>query len=281
MAPDSYVHPLVLFLSASFALTVTAAYTSRYSPLRYLLLAFLALCAYYFPSTLASFARPTGWAGRVPAGAMFWNIVTSFDRLILRGWDYANYEQATRVEDQKEQIARPDQKMGDTASPESKTRMDFGSEVTSSARGIGLFWEVKNVPYFSTTRPAFVPSRGAFLCMQIVAVAACYHLHNKTIEATFSLDLQYLSDARIPLLTRITEVSSAELKARVITSIGYWIVQCCMMQFFYSAAGIVAAISNPSTIHLWRPLFGSPWDAYSIRNFWGSVSVGVSSREVY
>lgn len=210
----------------------------------------------------------SSWAGRVPTGATFWNCVTCLDRLILRDWSYRNYGPAksnsnfpkanTKVDElEKKNIRFPG------------SRIDFGSEISGQARGIERFWQVKNIPSFSDENPALVPTRGAFILVQAVAVVLCYFVNNWTVAITFRLDPNLLSSEHVPFLTRLPKATVIEMRTRIVGSIGYWIVQYCNLQFFYSLFGLVGAILNPQEIHLWRPLFGNPKDAYTIRNFWG------------
>ena len=153
----------------------------------------------------------------------------------------------------------------------SGARIEFGSEASGNARGIGLFWEVKNVPHFSEAKPDYVPSRGTFILVQSIAVIVTYYLNNVTMEVVSQLDPDLMSSVYVPLLTRLPDLSFVEMKTRVIATLGYWTVQYANMQFFYSAAAIVAAVSNPDSIKDWRPLFGSPRHGCTLRNAWGSV----------
>ena len=132
------------------------------------------------------------------------------------------------------------------------------------------------MPYFSDQDSNFVPSVGAFILVQGVAFVACYCIHKFTVALTFNLDRKLLDSNHIPLLTRLQDVSSAELRARIVSSVGYWILQHCMLQFHYSLFGLIDVVSNSKDIRLWRPLFGNPRDAYTIRNFWGWVNCSFS-----
>jgi hypothetical protein len=133
----------------------------------------------------------------------------------------------------------------------------------------GRFWQVKNVPFFANAKPAFVPTVGAFILVQAAAIFLCYFVNNLTVAITFSLDPQLLRSEYIPLFKRLPDVTLSELWARIVASIGYWIVQYCNMQFFYSLFGLLGAVFSPNDISLWRPLFGNPKDACTLRNFWG------------
>jgi len=92
------LHPLVVFFTSRYTLVLAAAYTNRDSSLRYAAFAFMILCAYVFPASLASFAATTGWAGRVMTGGVAVNVMAYFDRLIVRRWDLSDYETQKRKE---------------------------------------------------------------------------------------------------------------------------------------------------------------------------------------
>lgn len=270
-------HPLIPFLTSTITVSLTAAYTARSSPFRYVSLALITLCAFILPSSVKTFAGATGFFARTVAGTGFWNIVTFYDRLILRAWDYDHY--GPTAEDRKELPVDFDQpRAQDVASRFPGTRMDFGSEVAGTARGTGLFWEVKNVPYFIHNRPSYVPSRTVFLFVQTAVVVACYLLHNATVKLVCNVDPKYMSPERVPLLARFPQITMEEMSARVIISLGFWVGTCTMIQCFYSIFAMLGTIANRKDIRLWRPMFGSLTDAYTVRGFWGLVPDLASSR---
>ncbi|KAK5124203.1 hypothetical protein LTR85_001906 [Meristemomyces frigidus] len=150
-----------------------------------------------------------------------------------------------------------------------KNRTEFASEVTGNARGIGTFWQVKNVPPFSAVQPTFVPTRGAFVLKQSIAVVGCYHLHNLAVHALFSLDMRILAPTHVPSVAEALDLTPAHLQTRLLSTVFYWTIQYAMLQLFYSLSGSVRALANPESIKLWPPFFGTPADAYTLRNFWG------------
>ena len=266
----SLYHPLTLFVLSNAVVSYTAAFTDRSSHLRYVAVIFLLVLAYVIPISLARFVGTTGWLGRVAAGSMFWNCIICFDRLILREWDYEHYGSYGEGDTSSEDAT----KGGDTRKGRARftgTRMEFGSEVSGLARGVGRFWQVKNVPCFSNQNPELVPTTGAFILVQILSMVACYYFNNLTVAITFNLDSRQINSGHEYVFTRLAEISKSELQVRAIASIGYWVIQYCNMQFFYSLFSLVGAISSPKQIKYWRPLFGNPEKAYSLRNYWGSV----------
>lgn len=274
MSLPPLLHPALIFLVSNSTLTLVAAQTTRGSLVRVASSGLLIGSALIFHPALRHFVDSTGWVARVPAGAIFWALITYLDRLILRGWDYEHYGPRVANSNQSEHASETQDGKDDISYP--GTRMDFGSEVSGSARGIGRFWEVKNTPLFSKLQPEFVPSRSVFIFVQAIAAVTCYYVNNYLADVTLSLDPSLLDARHVPLLTRISNVTSAEIRTRIVATLGYWIMQYCMLQFFYSIAGIIGAVTNPKDIRLWRPLFGSLSDGFTIRNLWGSAKCFLS-----
>jgi hypothetical protein len=263
-----FAPPLLIFIISNATITLTARFTGRGSAFRYVALILLAAETYSYQYATANTYDTRGWAGRVPGGACSWAIITAFDRLILRGWDYDNYMQRTLAFKRK----RNPSIEGASSESAAKTRMDFASEVTGDARGIDTFWEVKNVPPFSITDPKFVPTRGNFLAKHLIIVVITYHAHNWAIKQMCTLNRGLLDAAYVPLLSRLQDVTYNEIQTRITATFAYWLAQCAFLQCFYSVACIFTAVSTPQDIRPFRPLFGSPSDAYSIRNAWGYIT---------
>jgi len=141
----------------------------------------------------------------------------------------------------------------------------------SSTRGIATKWETKNVPAF----PAYYnkksdPERGRFLLRQAAFLAWEYLL----------LDLFYFFDGRqsTDKLQRlygngaefVVPATQEQLGARVTMSlIGWFVVARTTLDDIYRFVSLVAVATGMTPPEEWRPLFGSMWDAYTLRNFWG------------
>ena len=240
------VAPILIFLASCGLVSLTAAFTDRGSPLRYISLAILLWLSWIFPPLLASFSDNRGWTGRLLGGSVFWNAVTLFDRLILRGWDFGSYSQQTKEASKK------------TGKPlrDVKTRMEFGSAAAGDARGIGTFWEVKNVPRLEETAPFDVSERMTFVCWHVVIAVGCYYVHNKAISSMLGTDAVMLQDERIPFLSRVSQISMDELYARSVVSLSFWASQRAMLEFFYSLTAALSVLSKPEDIKPFPPLFG-------------------------
>lgn len=188
MGLDHLFHPLVLFVLSTLTVTLTAGFTNRRSPIRYVALLVLVAIACIFPFGLGHFVKTMEWIGRVPAGAAFWNIIICFDRLLLRRWDYDHY--GLELKDTHEINGHPKGEGADASRQSTRfsgTRMDFGSEVSGSARGIAQFWQVKNVPYFNENDPEYIPQRRIYVIAPAITQVSCYFAHNITVDSTLDL----------------------------------------------------------------------------------------------
>ena len=53
--------------------------------------------------------------------------------------------------------------------------------------------------------------------------------------------------------------------------LGYGIAVCSFQQLAHSIAALLDVRFGFSKVEFWRPLFGSPGEAYTLRRFWGFV----------
>ena len=250
-----HLHPLILFLLGNIVTTATAAYTPKYSPIRYVsFLLNLIICCFAL-STFHQYINTTGWAGRALAGSIFTCSVVNADRLLIRQWSYGH--------DFLGRSSTP------TSERKTQSRWEFGSQVSGSTRCTGSEKEVSNVPYFSTQNKEYRPSLTIFLLGHLFTVIALHYLNTFAISFQSQANESLITDSHIRLLTRYGDVSGEEILTRVRVSIGYWVAQYCFLQLFYSLAAFVAVSLDPASLPSWRPLFGSLADATTVRGFWG------------
>jgi hypothetical protein len=279
MNPFLFVlHPLVLVIASTTIFHQTGALTTSYSPARYPAFLALVIIAYLLPWSLRYFIGTTGWPGRVMAGGGFVCCASFFDKMFIRRWEYEHYypealttqtKPAESPKDANRSMNSP-QGVECLAAQYRGTRTEFATEVTG-ARAIGTFWQAKNVPNFSPEDPDFIPSRTAFMLVQAIAVLGCFWTHNLAVDWILSIDKAYLTLERATLFPDASLLTLADLKARVIVTLAFWISQYCMLQFFYSLAAFLSNPKTPQDIKMWPPLFGLPRNADSIRDFWGKA----------
>lgn len=150
-------------------------------------------------------------------------------------------------------------------------RLRFGAMHIFSSRFCGTPWEVQNVPPFDRHDARLVPTRAEFLWRNAVGFVIC----------TILLDLSrwpagdpkrnavLFSPSRVSLFARLGDVTAQELVVRLITSVMFWFITYITFQGIYSGSAFLTVASGLSKVEVWRPLFGSLADCWSLRQFWG------------
>ena len=149
-------------------------------------------------------------------------------------------------------------------------RFRFGLATTVQFRNIDLPSEVKNVPRFSSQHPTHVPLRLMFIFRSVRDALLCYLVLDSIQSASPAPEenSHLISRDHVPLFGRITDISSEEIIVRLSTTLVFWINLYCLLRGLLSLLSIVAVASGMSAVRSWRPLFGSPLAAYSVRRFW-------------
>ena len=74
--------------------------------------------------------------------------------------------------------------------------------------------------------------------------------------------------AKVPLLTRIDDVSAEELGMRIGATIGAGLGIYCAQEGLQSLLAMIAVGIGLGDVRYWRPRFGPISEAYSLRKFW-------------
>ena len=128
---------------------------------------------------------------------------------------------------------------------------------------------MKNLPVFSTKQPNLVPSRSTFLRWTFIKIVACYvMLDILGLGADAETNMRNFAPPHIPLLSRLSEVSTEEIAIRFFTTLGAGIGIYCSQESLQSLFALVVVGLGVSDVRAWRPRFGSLHDAYTIRRFW-------------
>ena len=103
-------------------------------------------------------------------------------------------------------------------------RLKFGFYAASSFRNCGTAFEARGLRPFRRSDPAYIPSRAQFLASTALRVVACY-LVLDTLTSLGDSDKQAIlfAESRIPLLSRLNEVTPQELVERLICSLTFWV----------------------------------------------------------
>lgn len=138
-------------------------------------------------------------------------------------------------------------------------------------RHVNSPYEVKNVPLFSNSDPAYVPDKWRYVAQRVAISVTCYLvLDLLALRKPPTNNTINVFDPRfIPMITRMSEITLPEVKRKALMMTGFAATFYCLIQGAQSACAAVAVASGLSKVQNWRPAFGSFSDAYSLKNVWG------------
>ena len=139
------------------------------------------------------------------------------------------------------------------------SRLKFGWEEAFRFRSTGTPWEVNYVPKFFSDSPSLVPTKTQFLeYMAIEFLTDCLFLD---VLGFFGRDVPKkpinFASNRIPLLTRLLDVTTEEVVLRLIAFIMYWVATVFLLQIMYDRARLVVNAFDYGRMERWPPLFNS------------------------
>lgn len=243
---------LTTYLPQIVVSNYAAGYTPRRSVRRWL--CFLVVIGIYVAQVHRLWWRGSPishtWVAAAAGGLGFWNCVTFFDRLLVRGWDYEDYPPAIVADGKPKRSSRKF----------NGSRTQFANEAIGSARGVGTWWEVKGVaPGFGEgmTMEWYCLSRGPML-------VACWLSYNALVEVLFSE--RYGNGA---FVIGGQQSFARELEVRVMATFNHFTRLYLAMNLFTMLGTIVTCCFDRSSLKATKPLFGSLKDAYTLRLFWG------------
>ena len=125
------------------------------------------------------------------------------------------------------------------------------------------------------------PKRRTFLLPRLAAVAIIYasYIHlNHAISTLYPLSISDFEPRKTRYLRRLPSVSPREAVVRTVAVLNFfwnsWAIMTCYhhsLSIFFVALGL----DGPSD---WPTLYGSPWEMYSVRRFWGKFWHRVAFR---
>ena len=187
--------------------------------------------------------------GTVFTGLFF----ASFERLFCTKWNW--------------DAGGPD-KYRQTATQPPKSLSRYTLDVLSNPRFIGRPWQVKGVPPFSSSEPAYVPSPTKFLAMHFASFVCCILVLDLCAYAIPPSTTLYSEEA-IPVFRCIGGLSTNLTMFRLTSTIVFWLRSALGLIMALDFTALVAVASGLSTPRDWPPLLGSPYELYTIRKFWG------------
>ncbi|KAJ4305439.1 hypothetical protein N0V90_000970 [Kalmusia sp. IMI 367209] len=253
-------HLLLFQLAASSAVI---GFTSPNALARPATVPLLGTCVYLIARTSTRYMRAR-WASLL-GGFSFALLLQYLDLALVRN---LSFENARSESDAQKKIKQP---LRDEVSQVAMLdRFKFGWNWMWSFRRVGTPQEPRNIPPFSKTNPSYVPSRWSFVAQQTAAAVTCYLLLDLLAARKPPANAHELFNPElIPLFSRLSSVTTAEIKRRALTIGGFAVTFYCIIQGFQSFSTAVAVASGLSKVENWRPAFGSVADGYSLKNVWG------------
>lgn len=255
--------PVLIFLLETLITGSVLAFTPPRSIYRLAALSLVAACAYTIVVTSHECMR-ADWASLL-AGTSIGFLLQYIELSLLSKW---GFERGGAVS----QNSRGNDKRFDALASDSTNgalkRLRAGLSRTFSFRNVNTPAEVKNVPQFSA-RQGYVPSRGAFLLRTAMISSICYlFLDLSSSQPPPKNNAELFSWEKVPLLTRLGDATVQQLTLRLISTLSYWVTMYCIMEGVTTTVAVLAVGLNLSEPQSWRPLFGSPAEAYTLRRFW-------------
>ncbi|PKY05717.1 hypothetical protein P168DRAFT_341276 [Aspergillus campestris IBT 28561] len=145
----------------------------------------------------------------------------------------------------------------------------------SSTRGIGTNWQVKNIPPVPGVLHARAPQRATrgFLLRQSAIICWIY-CWLRVIHLVWNQYIQGLSQTLFPLEEESALYSLVLERAIVRMFSGFVVLMGgvrASLELAYRIASVLCVGLGVSGAQEWPPMFGSTWEAYTLRKFWGWV----------
>lgn len=137
-------------------------------------------------------------------------------------------------------------------------------------RNIRTPWQVRNVPPFSTSNLAYVPSRMQFLVRKFITVFFAYGLLDLLTCQPQPDPALYASD-KDAVFSRLGDVTFAELQFRLLTMLNLWLSTYLLIQWIYALVAFVCVATSIYSPADFPPLVGSLKHVYTVRGVWRYV----------
>lgn len=258
--PD--MHPLI-YLFVEIALTVfIIGFTTPFSALRPAGLIINTLCVVQCIPNCMPYMVRTPWAALV-GGYSITSLYHYLDIALLSRW---SFEHGAPVSGLLRPVANSTRaentlKLHKTAS--SWDRFVFGVKLTSTFRFIGTEYEVRNVPRAKASSSKDFRRRTLLTILTSYCVLDFINSSNDP-----SIANRYLIPEKIPILSRLHQVTAEESIIRTFTVLASCIGLICVQGGIYHIFALLAVrleLTKPSE---WSPFYGSVRNAYTLRRFW-------------
>ena len=257
---SSAMHPIVYLILEFITTVLVIGFTASNSRARLGGLLISVFCVVQCIPSCMLYMERTPWAALV-GGYSVTYLYHYLDVAILSRWTFEHRSPVSGLNKPTTQ-APPKPDGPDTI----LRRLAFGVKTTSSFRFVGTPYQVQNIPQIVTTH------RRTYLKRTFLIIVASYVVLD---FINFSNDLEiaakYLTLDKVPILTRLTEVTAEEAIIRLFTVLAAAIGLNCVQGGIYYILSVLAVSLRVSSPAEWPPFYGSPREAYTLRRFWKYV----------
>ena len=260
-------HPALLY-PLQLLIILTASFTRPNSSIRYAAVFLSGVLTWAFHMTCHN---PKYFVNNVPKQFIGTFLTTYFflaiERLLIRKW-YFGAGGPTAYKNNKTHAKVVLKDVPKRVIASTWDRVVFATDLLFSPRSIGKPWQIKNVANYDDKNPSYVPSRGRFLVRTMMISFGLF------LVADFARMMPppedgLFSSRKIPLLIRLSEVTTEELITRIFATAAYYINTYIVTSLFANVCSLLSVGAGVSSPASWRPTYGSLSEAYTIRKFWG------------
>lgn len=267
-----FTNPLIFFITSNLIFTSAAGFTSPDSFIRITVFAIFSTYAWLCISNFPKYIQSTGLLAALLAASLVSVPLVYFDRLIYRKWKFEDRWAIFGTELTKSASGDRDEAYSVSEDQDTfSSRFAFGQEVAGTIRGPNTSWEVKNLPAFSTSDHQWIPSPTTFILWKSAVIISSFVLNDYVIDAKMSIDHDLMLPSKVPFLFRLGDVTLGECWTRLVVGLSTWLNLYFFIQLAFGCPALISVCFKPSGVALWRPVFGSLLDAYTMRGFWGLV----------
>lgn len=150
------------------------------------------------------------------------------------------------------------------------SRFVFGLKSVTDIRGTNTFYESGGIPPFSSTNPKWIPSKRRFLIEALIKTVAAYVILAvlDSIPTFSAMATAMGTSNEIDLVGRLSKVTLTELLVRLLATCTQLANVALGMQLIFGAVSIPLVAMGFYGPADFRPVMGSPLEAYTIRRFW-------------
>ncbi|KAF1962570.1 hypothetical protein CC80DRAFT_589074 [Byssothecium circinans] len=267
------MHPIIYLVTQIILTVLVIGFSTPYAVLRPTGFVFMTFCVYRCIPGCMPYMTRTPWAALV-GGYSITYLYHYLDVALLSRWSFKHGAPVSGLLRPNPSPANAPRNYRPQDTESIRERLIFGMKVTSTFRFVGTRYEVRNTPAaIATERRAF--ARRTFTTILIsYCVLDFINSNNDPIIAAKFLTLE-----KIPILTRLQEVTAEELTIRTFTVLAAGIGLNCVQGGVYHICALLAVRAGISEPSEWPPFYGEAGEAYTLRRFWDVFWHQTNSRK--